>query len=1010
MSAAPPYTPLPNQQPSTTDTKYALQDPEAAQPMIAESRSRRRPHQQQGFRLIFGVICGVLFAGMFLGSGESSDKHIKNVPHPLVSRQWRESLDKCRKLNTRPGPPVGFESRTESDRFKKGTPPLLIRNATIWTGNDNGNEVVNGDILIEKGLIKSVGEAFTERNIKLLKEKGTKVIDAHGGWVTPGIFDMHSHIALDSAPGLSGASDVNSVAKPILPYLRSLDGWNTHDLAFKRSLSGGVTTALVLPGSANNIGGQAFVLKLALGAKTVEERVLDLPFHIPSPHSSPQGPDDPPRWRHVKMACGENIRRVYKQTRMDLAWNFRSSFEEARKVKVRQDQWCEKAAEVHARGEFLDESFPEDLEWEALVDVLRGKVRVNTHCYESTDFSAFIRHSNEFGFPIAAFHHAHEAWIVPELLHSANWIDDKPAVAIFATNARYKREAWRGTEYAPRILSENNITVIMKSDHPVLDSRFLLFEAQQAHHFGLPVNLALASVTSSSATTAGFGHRLGFVRKNYDADVVLWDSHPLALGATPLQVVIDGIPQLEAPFIAKPLSTEKEAPPIASVPRDPLTLRDDDDSLLPFIEEQTAKKESLIEEVWFQNVSEVFVKRRPVKGGKKGRWGIDSLIPEDEDGPFEVHVRDGEILCVSQSCSAPAESSLVSTKSRIIDLKGGSLLPPLLGFGPALGLVEIIAEQSTKDASVYDPLLSGELSATQQLWGPTVAVRAVDGLEFGGKHLRISYEAGVTKAVTAPLGDGMFRGVSVAFRTDAANVLEPGAVIKEVVALHVTVGHFKLSQRASISTQIAELRRLLLGTASGEVGNSTEPDYFALAGKGEIPFVINAWKADTIATIILLKREIQKTSTKPLKWIIHGGQEAHLVAADLAEADISVILSPPRAFPESWDERRATPGPPLAKRNAPAALQHAGVVFGLGVPEEWQARTLLWEAAWAQRDSNGEVSRKEAVAWLSSNLETILDLPTPLNTEFVAHECDPFEFGSRPVAASTEKRKIELFQ
>ena len=99
-------------------------------------------------------------------------------------------------------------------------------------------------------------------------------------------------------------------------------------------------------------------------------------------------------------------------------------------------------------------------------------------------------------------------------------------------------------------------------------------------------------------------------------------------------------------------------------------------------------------------------------------------------------------------------------------------------------------------------------------------------------------------------------------------VLDADAIIKDVVALHVTVGHFKLTQRASISTQIAELRGLLLGTTSTDTSTSTTPDYFALAAKGEIPLVVNAWKADTIATIILLKREVEESSEKPLRWIM----------------------------------------------------------------------------------------------------------------------------------------------
>lgn len=458
---------------------------------------------------------------------------------------------------------------------------------------------------------------------------------------------------------------------------------------------------------------------------------------------------------------------------MDLSWNFRSAFEKARSIKVSQDDFCEDVFAAEKKGEIFKGKFPDDLEWELLVDVLRGKVKVNTHCYEvcipcfalvsgytmdfaltinlelkSTDLAAFIRHTNEFQFPLAAFHHAHEAFQVPDLLKSA-W-GGQPAVAIFASDSAYKREAWRGSSYAGMINNLNNITVVYKSDHPVLDSRYLLFEAQQGHHYGLPENVALAALTTSPAKVQGLDHRIGYLRINYDADVVLWDSHPLSLGATPLQVYIDGIPQLEKVFSAKPLSTSLVAPPIASMPVDPITLQEDDDSYrAPVVVEQ-------FDEIFFQNVAEVLLKNDKKKHSGLHSYGKDLPIP------FSVHIKHGAIHCIGE-CTEPTSPSITT-----VDLKGGSLLPPLIAFGPALGLTEIISESSTSDQEVYDPLID-KLSKNQAIWGPKVAIKAIDGLSFGGKHLRLAERAGLGKAVTAPMGNGLFRGVSVAFRTGAAH-------------------------------------------------------------------------------------------------------------------------------------------------------------------------------------------------------------------------------------------------
>jgi hypothetical protein len=169
-----------------------------------------------------------------------------------------------------------------------------------------------------------------------------------------------------------------------LPYLRSLDGINGHDLAYRRTVAGGVTTSLILPGSANNVGGQAFVIKLRpTPERTIDSLVLEMPWNVKLPSGERKVKGDPPRWRHMMMACGENIRGVYHQTRLDLSWNFRSNFDAARTLKQKQDKFCSRALAAQEKvGYLMDnkgdvEDFPDDLKLEALVDVLRGKVKVS---------------------------------------------------------------------------------------------------------------------------------------------------------------------------------------------------------------------------------------------------------------------------------------------------------------------------------------------------------------------------------------------------------------------------------------------------------------------------------------------------------------------------------------------------------------------------------------------------------------------------------------------------------
>ena len=161
-------------------------------------------------------------------------------------------IAKCRHLQMQAGPPQDFRIRTHSDRFEEGTRPVLVKNAKIWTGGKNGTEVIQGDILMENGIIKNIGylqsgsiESYGERLM---------VLDAKGAWITPGIVDIHSHIGIKPSPALSGTQDDNSRKGTMQPWLRSLDALNTHDDSYLLSIAGGVTTSLVLPGSANAIG------------------------------------------------------------------------------------------------------------------------------------------------------------------------------------------------------------------------------------------------------------------------------------------------------------------------------------------------------------------------------------------------------------------------------------------------------------------------------------------------------------------------------------------------------------------------------------------------------------------------------------------------------------------------------------------------------------------------------------------------------------------------------------
>jgi len=574
------------------------------------------------------------------------------------------------------------------------------------------------------------------------------------------------------------------------------------------------------------------------------------------------------------------------------------------------------------------------------------------------DLDDMVRISNEFEFPIAAFHHAHEAYLVPEVLKRA--YDHPPALAIFATNARYKRESYRGSEFAPRILAENGLRVVMKSDHPVLDSRYLLYEAQQAYLYGLPENLAIAAVTSTPASVMGMNHRIGFIREGYDADLVIWDSHPLSLGATPIQVFIDGIPQLTQSYVTRKPNIFQQTPDVPNYDKEAKTAIEYEG--LPPLAPKQAKSDLVL----FTNVRSTFAR-------------LDNDVQEtftaQGGGLGVVVVRNGKIVCSGSRQSCVTTS--LESEAEILDLKGGSIAPGLTTFGSPLGLEEIAAEASTNDGLVYDPLIRKIPSI---MGGDATLVRAVDGLQFGGRDTLLAYHSGVTTGITAPTGSLFYAGLSTAFSTGALNKLDKEAVVQDINALHVSIRHFGLP---SVSTQVGALRRLLLDPPKGGAGQ-----YFKAVADGRVTLVVNTDSADIIATVVLLKKEIEARNGNAISITIAGGLEAHLIAKELAEAKIGVIQVPARPFPTTWERRRILPGHPLSEESSIQVLLKHNVTVGIGIEEAWSARNTRFDIGWLAIDAGGSISKAQAIAIGSTNVEKLLGskMETEDQYEFVATE------------------------
>jgi len=378
---------------------------------------------------------------------------------------------------------------------------VLIRNAVVMTVT-HGN-IKNGSIYIKDGKIAAVGESVNT-------PVGTPVIDAGGKYVTPGIVDSHSHIALDD--------DVNEATSPITPHMMMKDAFDYQDKAIYRALAGGVTTSLLLHGSANMIGGQAIVIKHKYGLGRDEMLFPNAP-------------------RSIKFASGENPKRVYgsreqlPSTRMGNFAVQREALVQAQDYMKEWDAYNEKVK----RGD-KDASQPKhDLKLEALADVLRGKLMVQIHCYRADEFLTEMAMAREFGYKIRAFHHAVEAYKVADQLAANN-----VGIATWADWWGFKNEAWDAIPWNAVMSMRKGVKVAIKSDSEDYTRRLNQEAAKTMRYGGATEEEALKMITINPAWIVGVDDRVGSIDVGKDADIVIWEGYPLSSYGVPNKVLIDG--------------------------------------------------------------------------------------------------------------------------------------------------------------------------------------------------------------------------------------------------------------------------------------------------------------------------------------------------------------------------------------------------------------------------------------------------------------------------------------
>jgi imidazolonepropionase-like amidohydrolase len=386
-------------------------------------------------------------------------------------------------------------------------PPVLIRNATIMTAT--GQEIANGSILFKDGRIVAVGASVPA-------PADAVVVDGTGKWVTPGVIDTHSHLGVYAAPQTDAESDGNEATNPVTAEVWAEHSVWPQDPQIPLAIAGGVTTIEVLPGSANLIGGRSAILKL-IPARTVQE------MKFPGAHYG------------LKMACGENPKRVYRSrgpsTRMGNMAGYRAAFIQAEQYRQRWDKW---------NKDHQGDAPQRDLRLESLADVLRGNIFVQNHCYRADEMVQMLDLAHEFGFKIRSFHHAVEAYKIADILAR-----EGTAVSIWADWWGFKEEAMDGIHENAALVQQAGGRPVIHSDDPGGIQR-LNQEAAKAMYYGRRAGIqitrdqALRWFTANPAWVLGLDSIVGTLEPGKMADVVVWSGDPLSVYARALQVYNDG--------------------------------------------------------------------------------------------------------------------------------------------------------------------------------------------------------------------------------------------------------------------------------------------------------------------------------------------------------------------------------------------------------------------------------------------------------------------------------------
>jgi imidazolonepropionase-like amidohydrolase len=380
---------------------------------------------------------------------------------------------------------------------------ILIRGGTVLTVTNGTLE--GTDILVKDGKITQIGKNLTI-------QAGIKVIEADGMYVMPGIIDAHSHIGIDA---------LNEATNPVTAEVFTGDALNPFQIGLYRALGGGVTTIHAMHGSANAIGGQCETIKLRYGVKDPEAlRMVGAP-------------------RTIKFALGENPTRIHgswnsivPRTRMGVEFVIREALSKAKEYN---EEWGEYNKLKNQKG-FRGKAPEYSARLETLGDILNGNIIIHCHSYRADEIYMLLKVCQDFGIKKLVFQHVNEGFkVAPELANFG------AMASVFADRWAYKFEVYYSTAYNAAILTKNGVTTSINSDDPEL-MRHLYHEAAKAEKYGgLSDDEALALITLNPARQLGIESRVGSIEVGKEADIAIFNGHPLSSYTIPMITIVDGI-------------------------------------------------------------------------------------------------------------------------------------------------------------------------------------------------------------------------------------------------------------------------------------------------------------------------------------------------------------------------------------------------------------------------------------------------------------------------------------